>query len=255
MPYLAARFTVIAPDLLGHGQSAKPRGDYSLGAYASGVRDLMITLGQESARSRSFPRRRRGDELAYQFPSGASGLYWSTAADWVGEVNLLLRRRPYRCPRSCFRCRLTSAARGWPRNRTRVGRVGLQGPAPHSEAARGHASLADPDARAAFVHTLRTIVEPGGQRVDASDRLYLAENIPFMLVPGDRIRSSRSSTASPRTTRAFERARSLQGGRSLPPSRPPATFSRRAARLHRHDRPCQHGRETWKDLLKTGRRE
>ena len=34
MPYLATRFTVIAPDLLGHGQSAKPRGDYSLGALS-----------------------------------------------------------------------------------------------------------------------------------------------------------------------------------------------------------------------------
>src|SRR5215213_2584064 len=45
LPYLAERFTVIAPDLLGHGESAKPRGDYSLGAYASGVRDLMIALG------------------------------------------------------------------------------------------------------------------------------------------------------------------------------------------------------------------
>ena len=49
MPYLATRFTVIAPDLIGHGESAKPRGDYSLGAYASGVRDLMVTLGHESA--------------------------------------------------------------------------------------------------------------------------------------------------------------------------------------------------------------
>jgi pimeloyl-ACP methyl ester carboxylesterase len=37
MPLLAERYTVIAPDLLGHGESAKPRGDYSLGAYASGA--------------------------------------------------------------------------------------------------------------------------------------------------------------------------------------------------------------------------
>ena len=37
IPALAERHTVIAPDLLGHGGSAKPRGDYSLGAYASGA--------------------------------------------------------------------------------------------------------------------------------------------------------------------------------------------------------------------------
>src|ERR1044072_6314217 len=47
MPALAERHTVIAPDLLGHGRSAKPRGDYSLGAYASGVRDLLAVLGIE----------------------------------------------------------------------------------------------------------------------------------------------------------------------------------------------------------------
>src|SRR3954465_6700434 len=45
MPSRGTRFAVIAPDLIGHGESAKPRGDYSLGAYASGVRDLMVTLG------------------------------------------------------------------------------------------------------------------------------------------------------------------------------------------------------------------
>ena len=55
-----------------------------------------------------------------------------------------------------------------------------------AELARGHASLEDPEARAAFVHTLRTIVDPMGQRVNASDRLYLAEKIPFMLVCGER---------------------------------------------------------------------
>src|ERR1044072_5519849 len=44
MPALAEHYTVIAPDLLGHGRSAKPRGDYSLGAYASGTRDLLGVL-------------------------------------------------------------------------------------------------------------------------------------------------------------------------------------------------------------------
>src|SRR5881275_18452 len=45
---LAERFTVVAPDLLGHGASAKPRGDYSLGAYASAIRDLLGALGHGS---------------------------------------------------------------------------------------------------------------------------------------------------------------------------------------------------------------
>jgi pimeloyl-ACP methyl ester carboxylesterase len=45
MPQLAQRYRVIAPDLLGHGQSAKPRTDYSLGAFAAGLRDLLDELG------------------------------------------------------------------------------------------------------------------------------------------------------------------------------------------------------------------
>ena len=36
---------MLAPDLLGHGHSAKPRGDYSMGAFASGIRDLVLSLG------------------------------------------------------------------------------------------------------------------------------------------------------------------------------------------------------------------
>ena len=66
IPALAEHHTVLAPDLLGHGGSAKPRGDYSLGAYASGLRDLLAALGHERAtvvdagaptRFRESPRR------------------------------------------------------------------------------------------------------------------------------------------------------------------------------------------------------
>src|SRR6185369_4364907 len=64
MPRLAERYTVIAPDLIGHGRSAKPRGDYSLGAYAAGVRDLLAVLGYEkgSVVGHSF-----GGGIAMQF--------------------------------------------------------------------------------------------------------------------------------------------------------------------------------------------
>ena len=69
MPPLAERFTVLAPDLLGHGQSAKPRGDYSLGAYASGVRDLLVALGHEQRDfRRALAGRGRGDAALLPVP-------------------------------------------------------------------------------------------------------------------------------------------------------------------------------------------
>jgi pimeloyl-ACP methyl ester carboxylesterase len=66
-----------------------------------------------------------------------------------------------------------------------LNRVGLRVGTDIEEIARGHATLADSESRAAFVHTLRGIVEPGGQRVDASDRLYLARHVPFLLMWGE----------------------------------------------------------------------
>src|SRR6202046_2271759 len=49
IPRLSKKYRVIAPDLLGHGMSAKPRGDYSLGAFAVCLRDLLDELGGDRA--------------------------------------------------------------------------------------------------------------------------------------------------------------------------------------------------------------
>src|SRR6476661_6519562 len=45
LPQLSKKYRVVAPDLFGHGESAKPRGDYSLGAFAVSLRDLLDELG------------------------------------------------------------------------------------------------------------------------------------------------------------------------------------------------------------------
>jgi pimeloyl-ACP methyl ester carboxylesterase len=187
MPSLARRFTVIAPDLLGHGKSAKPRGDYSLGAYASGVRDLLVALGHEHA---TFVGHSLGGgvamQLAYQFPERCERLVLVGSGGLGREVSVLLRASTL--PGSdvvlplLVNRHLLDAGRY---AATLLGKVGLRAGTDIAELARGHASLADRDARAAFVHTLRTIVDAGGQRVDARDRLYLAEHVPLLIVWGE----------------------------------------------------------------------
>jgi len=187
MPALARRFTVIAPDLAGHGGSAKPKGDYSLGAHASAVRDLMVRLGHERA---SIVGHSLGGGIAmqfsYQFPERCERLVLVDSGGLGREVSLLLRAATL--PGSEYVLPLLAATRlleaGASAGRM-LGRLGLRARTDLEEMARGHATLADAEARAAFVHTLRAVVEPGGQRVEAANRLYLAQHIPFLLIWGE----------------------------------------------------------------------
>jgi pimeloyl-ACP methyl ester carboxylesterase len=188
MPYLASRYTVIAPDLIGHGQSAKPRGDYSLGAYASGVRDLLVSLGHDKA---TFVGHSLGGgvamQLAYQFPERCERLVLVSSGGLGRELNFLLRAASL--PGSEFVLPFLAHGRLLGAGRVVGGalqRQGLQAGTDIAEMARGHASLEERDARQAFVHTLRTMVDPGGQRVNAMDRLYLAEHVPFLMIWGER---------------------------------------------------------------------
>ena len=188
LPYLAERFTVIAPDLLGHGDSAKPRGDYSLGAYASGIRDLLIALGHERA---TFVGHSLGGgvamQLAYQFPEHCERLALVSSGGLGREITTLLRAASLPGSELVLPLLVNERVLGAGRVAGRLlGSVGLRVHTDLGEVLRGHASLSDGEARAAFLHTLRTIVDPWGQRVDASDRLYLAQAIPFLLVWGER---------------------------------------------------------------------
>ena len=190
MPWLADDFTVLAPDLLGHGESAKPRGDYSLGAYASGVPDLIVSLGHDKA---TFVGHSLGGgvvmQLAYQFPERCERLVLVDSGGLGREVNFLLRAATL--PLSEMVLPVLASARILDAGRavsSLFGRLGLRAGTDVAELAKGHASLADAEARSAFVHTLRTIVDPGGQRVNASDRLYLAQHVPFLLIWGERDR-------------------------------------------------------------------
>jgi pimeloyl-ACP methyl ester carboxylesterase len=65
-------------------------------------------------------------------------------------------------------------------------RLGMRAGPDMEELWRSFSSLGDRGAREAFIHSLRAVIEPGGQRVDATDRLYLAERLPTMVIWGGR---------------------------------------------------------------------
>jgi pimeloyl-ACP methyl ester carboxylesterase len=186
MARLAEHYTVVAPDLLGHGRSAKPRGDYSLGAYASGARDLLGVLGFE--RGTVVGHSLGGGialQFAYQYPEYTERLVLVSSGGLGKEVHSLLRAGALPASELVMPLIAPSwAVRAGAAIAEFLQRLGVQAGPDLAEAARGYASLADRDARAAFLHTLRAVIDLEGQRVSAADRLYLAEGLPTLLIWG-----------------------------------------------------------------------
>src|SRR4051812_41025216 len=188
IPLLAERYHVIAPDLLGHGESAKPRGDYSLGAYAAGVRDVLITLGHKRA---TVVGHSLGGgiamQFAYEYPPFAERLVLVNSGGLGREVHPLLRAASL--PGSEIVLPLIAHTRVLGLGAAisaAFRKLGFRAGPDLAEMATGYASLGDAQARSAFVHTIRAVIDPFGQRVSATDRLYLTKLMPSLVIWGDR---------------------------------------------------------------------
>lgn len=186
MELLQRDYTVLAPDFLGHGSSAKPSGDYSLGNHAAGMRDFLEILGIE--RVTVMGQSYGGGvamQFAYQFPECCERLVLVDAGGLGREVSWLLRL--VTLPGAEYVLPVLFSAPVRDCGDSIIGFLGDRGihSARASEMWRSFSSLTDPANRAAFVRTMRAVVDPGGQIVSAIDRLYLAENMPTLIVWGD----------------------------------------------------------------------
>jgi pimeloyl-ACP methyl ester carboxylesterase len=185
---LASDYTVIAPDLIGHGDSAAPRGDYSLGAHAASIRDLLTALGIERA---TIVGHSLGGGVAmqffYQFPARVQRLVLVSSGGLGHEVSPMLRTATLPGMSAALSLaahpRLLSAVWGLG---TRLRGLGVRQGAYVQAVARALRPLERPQAREAFLQTLRAVIDVRGQRVSATDRLYLLESMPTMIVWGER---------------------------------------------------------------------
>jgi pimeloyl-ACP methyl ester carboxylesterase len=186
LPHLGRRAHVIAPDLLGHGRSAKPRsGDYSLGSYAAGVRDLLITLELDRATvvGHSFGGG-VAMQFAYQFPELVERLVLVASGGLGTGVTLALRAATLPGTPMVLRA-LSALTPPWLtrlacRAVPALDRPDLLG------MATAVGSFADRGARGAFAQTVRGALDWSGQRLEGTERLYLLADVPVLLVGGSR---------------------------------------------------------------------
>jgi pimeloyl-ACP methyl ester carboxylesterase len=185
---LADAYTVIAPDLIGHGDSATPRGDYSLGAHAASIRDVLAAIGVDRA---TIVGHSLGGGVAmqffYQFPQRTERLVLVSSGGLGHEVSPLLRSAALPGASTLLalaghRFVLSTLRRTGMRLEQRGSEKGVYLRA----IARALQPLERRGAREAFLQTLRSVIDVRGQRVSARDRLHLLTSTPTLIVWGER---------------------------------------------------------------------
>jgi pimeloyl-ACP methyl ester carboxylesterase len=188
---LADDYTVIAPDLIGHGDSATPRGDYSLGAHATSIRDLLSVLGVDRA---TIVGHSLGGGVAMQFinqfPQRTERLVLISSGGLGREVSPLLRTAALPGVSAALSAAVHPAVLSslWQVGERLRSRGSGKGAAVQA-VVRALRPLQDTGSREAFLHTLRSVIDVRGQRVSGTDRLYLLDGMPTLIIWGERDRT------------------------------------------------------------------
>jgi len=256
IPALAEHAHVIAPDLLGHGESDKPTADYSLGALASGLRDLLERLGHDRA---SVVGHSLGGgvamQFAYQYYEHCDRMVLVSSGGLGREVSIALRAATLPGAELVLPVIASRQVRDAGMAVSRLlGRLPIRLPPSVVEAARGYATLADTPARSAFVQTLRGVVGPGGQRVSGNDRLYLAEGRPVLIVWGAQdtvIPAAHAHTAH--AAIPGSRLEIFERSGHFPHQDEPIRFARALLDFLHTTKPTVLDRATLRDLLANGK--
>lgn len=184
---LSRKYRVVAPDLLGHGNSTKPRTDYSLGALSVLIRDVLDELGITRA---TFVGHSLGGGIAmqfvYQHPDYVQRLVLINSGGLGPDVGMLLRLASLPgaelvLPIIAAKRLLDPGERVWSLMR----KAGIESPR-GEEMWRHYRSLSDGPTRQAFLRTVRGVIDHRGQAVSALNRLNTRMNFPVMAIWGDR---------------------------------------------------------------------
>ncbi|TYP87246.1 alpha/beta fold hydrolase [Blastococcus xanthinilyticus] len=251
---LAEQHTVIAPDLLGHGDSDKPRGDYSIAAYANGMRDLLTVLDVERA---TVVGHSLGGgialQFAYQFPERCNRLALVGSGGLGPELSAGLRAATL--PGAELVLTALAGVSGPLRTGLRtvdwIGSLaGWRQVRDLAEAGDALLGLRDIEARRAFLRTLRGVVDARGQAVTALDRLYLADAIPMLVIWGDLdpiVPSVHADTV--RTLVPSARVEMFAGAGHWPHLDQPDRFCDALLDFVATTEPAEHDLDSWRALL------
>lgn len=253
IPPLAEHYTVIAPDLLGHGESDKPDADYSLGGYANGMRDLLTVLGIDKVTvvGHSFGGG-VAMQFAYQFPDRTERVVLVSTGGLGKEVSPLIRFLTI--PGSGMAIGIATL-RPWrpivAGAMKALSRLPLTATRDLDEVARIYETLADPAQRTAVQRVTSHVLNWRGQFVTMTDRSYLARLMPVLVVWGRDDMVIPSSHADLAPTQVSD-VHVLDDSGHFPHKDHPEEFCRIVMEFIESNEPAHYHRGRWRALLRRG---